>query len=69
MSQQQKCATTVDSGDTWQGRALKKDKGSKEKGESKGDRKGKEEGKTSEGWWWNQKGKGKGLQSMSEYDE
>ena len=48
-----------------------KRKGKPGKGESKGDHKGREMEKTGNGWWWTQKGdgKGKGLRSVNEYDE
>ena len=54
-SRQQQCATTVGSGNTWQSRALKREK----------ERKAREK----VGWWSQKgKGKGKGLQSVSEWD-
>ena len=36
VSRQQPCATTVDFGDRWQGRALKREKGSKERERTQG---------------------------------
>ena len=71
-SRQQQCATTVDSGDMWQSRALKKEEGSKEREKAKENTRRREEcemGKRLGSGIRKEKGKGKGQQSMSECDE
>ena len=64
LSQQQQCATTVDSGDTWLGRVLKRKKGSKEKEKARETTREREMAKQEKVG-----GKGNNLQTMSECDE
>ena len=70
-SRQQQCATIVGSGSTWQNRSLRRAKESRQREEAREGTRENGKGKTGKGWWESQKGKGrgKGLQSVNEWDE